>query len=73
MKTISAPLNPEAMKRLDLDKCLPGDLEEFQISEEQYVQLSQSGEKHTKLNSIEKIIYLNRLALHNKTGLFFYF
>lgn len=110
MKIISAPLNPEAMKRLDLDECLPGDLEEFQLSEEQYAQLSQSGviekinpslgklideyedesiqgqaelstllnilsdaAEHTKLDSIEKIIYLNRLALHNKTGLFFYF
>lgn len=110
MKIISVPLSSEAMKRLDLDKCLPGDLKEFQLSEEQYAQLSQSGiiekinsslgklideyedesiqgqaelgtllnilseaSEHLKLDSIEKIINLNRLALQNKTGLFFYF
>lgn len=34
MKTISAPLSFDAMKRLDLDECLPGDLDELQLSDD---------------------------------------
>jgi len=110
MKTISVPLSSEAMKRLDLDECLLGDLEEPQLPEEHYAKLLQSGvlEKinsslgklidecedesiqgntkltksldiltnayeHTKLEVLEKIITLNKLAPRSKTGLFFYF
>lgn len=56
MKIISVPLSSEAMKRLDLDECLPGDLEELQLSEEHYIQLSQSGLIETINSSLGKMI-----------------
>lgn len=36
MKYISVPVSPEAMARLDTDKCVDGDLIDVTISDEQY-------------------------------------
>lgn len=43
MKQIVVPLSPAAMHRLDLDQCLPGDLEQCSLSTEHYQQLWDSG------------------------------
>ena len=43
MKQIVVPLSPAALQRLDLDHCLPGDLEEWPLSAEHYQQLWDSG------------------------------
>lgn len=56
MKTISVPLSSEAMKRLDLDECLLGDLEELQLPEEQYAKLLQSGVLEKINSSLGKLI-----------------
>ncbi|MHA3736986.1 hypothetical protein ACXR0M_15145 [Pseudomonas sp. Eth.TT006] len=48
MKTISVPLTVEAMNRLDFDECLPGDLEEIDLSEDEFTAL-------LKTNIIENI------------------
>ncbi|WP_367375745.1 hypothetical protein [Pseudomonas lini] len=53
---ISVPLSSEAMKRLDLDECLSGDLEELQLSEEHYIQLSKSGTIEKINSSLGKVI-----------------
>lgn len=48
MKTISVPVTVEAMNRLDFDACLPGDLEEIFLSEDEFSTLVKTG-------AIEKI------------------
>ncbi|WP_180988549.1 hypothetical protein [Pseudomonas protegens] len=41
-KWIVVPTSKAAMQRLDLDQCLPGDLEELALSPEQWALLSRS-------------------------------
>lgn len=41
-KWIVVPTSKEALQRLDLDQCLPGDLEELALSAEQWTALSRS-------------------------------
>ncbi|WP_246883460.1 hypothetical protein [Pseudomonas protegens] len=41
-KWIVVPTSKEAQQRLDLDQCLPGDLEELALSPEQWATLSRS-------------------------------
>lgn len=41
-KWIVVPTSQEAQQRLDLDQCLPGDLEELALSPEQWALLSRS-------------------------------
>jgi hypothetical protein len=43
MKLISTPLTVEAMHRLDLDENLPGDIEELELTNENYSLLSNCG------------------------------
>lgn len=43
MKLISTPLTIEAMHRLDLDESLPGDVEELELTNEDYSLLSNCG------------------------------
>lgn len=42
MKWIVVPTSKEAMQRLDLDQCRPGDLEQLTLSAEQWAALSGS-------------------------------
>lgn len=42
MKSIIVPLDKEALQRLDLDQCRPGDLEELTLSAEQCAALCRS-------------------------------
>ncbi|WP_139833048.1 MULTISPECIES: hypothetical protein [unclassified Pseudomonas] len=56
MKTLSVPLSIEAMHRLDLDECLPGDLEELLISDETLYELFRSGVFDTINITLEKSI-----------------
>lgn len=109
MKLISVPLTLAALHRLDIDQSLPGDIEELELSNEDYTQISKFGvfEKinialgkmideyedesilgqselnasltifeealnSTKLETIHKIVNLNKVAIENNTGMFFF-
>ncbi|MBC3271080.1 hypothetical protein HU765_14150 [Pseudomonas sp. SWRI81] len=56
MKTISVPLSIDAMHRLDLDECLPGDLEELLLSKEEFLDLSKTGAIEEINSTLSKLI-----------------
>ncbi|WP_263219910.1 hypothetical protein [Pseudomonas atacamensis] len=56
MKTISVPLSRDAMHRLDLDECIPGDLEELLVSEEEFLALSKTGVLEEINSTLSKLI-----------------
>ena len=43
MKLVLVPLTTEALRRLDLDESLPGDIVELELSDEDYALISKSG------------------------------
>ena len=109
MKLVSVPLTTEALHRLDLDESLPGDIEELELSDEDYALIYKSGAldkinsslgkmldeyedesiqgrsslsasliifneayNTTRYDVISRIISLNKIAIENDTGMFFY-
>jgi len=56
MKTISVPLSEDAMHRLDLNECLPSDLEELFLSEEEFSELSKTGVIEEINKTLSKLI-----------------
>lgn len=56
MKTISVPLSVDALNRLDVDECLPGDLEEINLSDVEFEALFSSGVISEINNNLGKLI-----------------
>ncbi|MCE0829017.1 hypothetical protein LVQ78_23835 [Buttiauxella sp. A2-C2_NF] len=55
MKCISVPISADAMKRLDFDECVNGDLIEVLLSEEEYNSLWNTG----VINKINSALHIN--------------